>query len=44
MSDLKHAKICYCCGEEWEHADDYNHLCNMCRYDHDIPFFGGNDL
>ena len=37
MSDMKKANVCYGCGEEWEHANEYNHLCSMCRYDNNIP-------
>lgn len=37
MSDLKKTNVCYGCGEEWEHANEYNHLCAMCRYDNNIP-------
>jgi len=33
ISDLKHSKICYSCGKEWEHANENNHLCTVCRYD-----------
>lgn len=33
---MKTAKICYSCGEPWEHANEYNHLCSVCRYDNRI--------
>ena len=29
---LKNADVCYGCGEKWEHANEYNHYCTMCRY------------
>ena len=36
MVDLREAKICYGCGEKWNHANQYNHLCNVCRHKNGI--------
>ena len=36
MVDLREAKICYGCGEKWNHANQYNHMCNVCRHKNGI--------
>lgn len=35
-SDLRNAEVCYCCGEQWTHANNHNHLCSICRFELDL--------